>query len=363
MAKSRKKPKKTKKVVSHKKSLSFFSKLKKPLLISLPIILILVATTLFIYLKAPQETTQASIKEPQETIQEAKKDEDRNIKKLQEILTSNKMYENKKSILDREVRDTKQSKNIENSEIKDFKDSTSNYKDVKKQHKTVKKALDKDQKPKLAIVIDDVAFPHQIERIRSINLEITPSLMPRSTIHPDTPILARSLPFYMIHLPLEALNYKNEESNTLRVGDSTKRIESVLKKIRDDFPNSKYINNHTGSKFTADYDSMHKLMKTLNGMGFAFVDSRTTASSKARDVSTSLALNLLSRDVFIDNKAESRYIRGQLKEAVQKAKKNGYALAIGHPGRITLETIRDSKDILEEVDVVYLDKLYDFVYN
>ncbi|MFP4332142.1 MAG: divergent polysaccharide deacetylase family protein [Campylobacterales bacterium] len=364
MPKSRKKSKKTKKGTSSKKRLSFFSKLQKPLLISLPIVLILIATTLYLFLENPEKKlAQAPPKEQQNTIKKVDEIEDENIKKLQEILTSNKIYEKKKSILDKEDEEKAEATDLTNSEIKDFKDSKERYEETKKAYEPLKKVLDKDQKPKLAIVIDDVAFSHQIERIKSIDLEITPSLMPRSSIHPDTPRLAKRLPFYMIHLPLEAINYANEEKETLKVGDSDKKIESIIKKIRNDFPNSKYINNHTGSKFTADYNSMYKLIKTLDGMGFAFVDSRTTANSKAKEVSASLSLKLLSRDVFIDNKAESNYIRGQLKEAVKKAKKNGYALAIGHPSRITLETIRDSKDILEGIDVVYLDKLYDFVYN
>lgn len=363
MPKNRKKSKKTKKETSSKKRLSLFSKLQKPLLVSLPIILILISTTLYLFLENGElKVAQTPTKEQQSTIKKKDEIKDKNIKKLQEILTSNKIYENKKSILDREEEKT-EANDLTNSEIKDLEDSEERYKETKKAHKPRKKVLGKNQKPKLAIVIDDVAFSHHIERIKSIDLEITPSLMPRSSIHPDTPILAKRLPFYMIHLPLEAINYANEEKNTLKVGDSDKRIKSIIEKIRNDFPNSKYINNHTGSKFTADYNSMHRLIKALDGMGFAFIDSRTTADSKAKEVSASLSIKLLSRDVFIDNKAESNYIRGQLKEAVKKANKNGYALAIGHPSRITLETIRDSKDILEGVDVVYLDKLYDFVYN
>jgi len=50
-------------------------------------------------------------------------------------------------------------------------------------------------------------------------------------------------------------------------------------------------------------------------------------------------------------------IREQLRQAVTKAKKNGYAIAIGHPHKNTLEVLRDSKDLLEGVDLVYLKDL------
>lgn len=63
------------------------------------------------------------------------------------------------------------------------------------------------------------------------------------------------------------------------------------------------------------------------------------------------------RDVFLDNSLDKNLIRTQLKEAVMKAKKHGYAIAIGHPHKNTLEVLRDSKELLEGVDLVYLKDL------
>jgi len=47
----------------------------------------------------------------------------------------------------------------------------------------------------------------------------------------------------------------------------------------------------------------------------------------------------------------------QLSLAVSKAKKNGYAIAIGHPHKNTLEVLRDSQDLLHGVEMVYLNEL------
>ena len=69
---------------------------------------------------------------------------------------------------------------------------------------------------------------------------------------------------------------------------------------------------------------------------------------------------LYSRDVFLDNSLDKNLIRVQLKEAVMKAKKHGYAIAIGHPHKNTLEVLRDSRDLLEGIDLVYLKDLWWF---
>jgi len=159
------------------------------------------------------------------------------------------------------------------------------------------------------------------------------------------------------------MNFGKEEKITLKTTDSKDRIEQKVSDMTRDFEGVKFINNHTGSKFTADTDSMDRLISTLSKKGYIFVDSRTTSDTKALKVAKKYNMNILSRDVFLDNEQNREYIRNQLKLAVKKAKKNGYAIAIGHPGRVTIDTLRTSKDILKGVEVVYLDKLYNFVYN
>ena len=66
---------------------------------------------------------------------------------------------------------------------------------------------------------------------------------------------------------------------------------------------------------------------------------------------------LYSRDVFLDNSLNKSEIRTQLQLAVSKAKKNGYAIAIGHPHKNTLEVLRDSKELVRDVEMVYLNEL------
>lgn len=217
----------------------------------------------------------------------------------------------------------------------------------------------RDKIPKLVIIIDDVASYEHINEIKKINLKLTPSLMPASKDFPNTPKIAKNLEFYMIHLPLEALNYNSNSIKTLKANDSFEEISKEIYKIRKDFPNAKFINNHTGSKFTSNKKAVIKLLNALDKYGFIFIDSKTISNSKVEEVLKSKNQKYIFRDVFLDNTQNLKDIENELKKAVQIAKKRGFAIAIGHPKKQTLKVLRNSGDILKGVEVVYLRDIYE----
>ncbi|WP_200762379.1 divergent polysaccharide deacetylase family protein [Nitrosophilus alvini] len=256
----------------------------------------------------------------------------------------------------------KREKKVISEHIKEYKSEVSDYmQNVKEEEKVDIKKIKKDVvvkgKPKLAIIIDDVAFSYQVKSLRSLNIPVNLSFFPPSSIHPNTPDLAKGLPFYMIHLPLEAKNFSSPEHGTLLVSSSLEDIDRKIKEIREKFPAAKYINNHTGSKFTSDKYAMARLLRVLKKYDFVFIDSRTTSDTVVPYIEKVTNEPYLSRDIFLDNKADVGYIRGQLKKAVAIAKKRGYAVAIGHPHPKTIEALKKSKDILKEVDLVYVKDL------
>ena len=65
----------------------------------------------------------------------------------------------------------------------------------------------------------------------------------------------------------------------------------------------------------------------------------------------------IGRDVFLDHTMDVAYVKGQIREAVKVAKSRGYAIAIGHPHPNTIEALRESKDILNQVDLVQINKI------
>jgi len=213
-------------------------------------------------------------------------------------------------------------------------------------------------KPKLAIIIDDVSIKSHVQAIKNIGIPLTMSFLPPSSFRPNSAKLASKEKFYMVHLPMEANRFNGEEPFTLRVKDSQQKILKRIKQLKKLFPKVKYINNHTGSKFTSSEIAMNRLIYALNSQHINFIDSRTTSKTKAQKVMKNFGLKYVARDVFLDHKVEKAYVISQIKKAVNIAKAHGTAIAIGHPHLNTLLALRESKKLFKDVDLVYINKLY-----
>lgn len=222
-------------------------------------------------------------------------------------------------------------------------------------------------KPQLAIIIDDIGTFAQYQALTKIKYKITPSLFPKGKANPQTPRIARVAPFFMVHLPLEALSFYQAEHEWLFVGDSRAKIEQRIQAIKQDFPTLTYLNNHTGSKFTQNSDSMKLLLETLAQHKISFLDSKTAPNTKTKDFyATHFQERLnpcqgdfLERDVFLDNELNIPKITQNLIQAVKIAKAKGYAIAIGHPHKETLLALKNAEDYLAKsgVELVYINEI------
>ncbi len=251
------------------------------------------------------------------------------------------------------------SKNHDLSEVRDYTSSLKeiNKSNTKKVSEVIKKKYPSGTTPKLAIIIDDVSFAWQTKLMKEIPYKISPAFFPPTAVHPETVKLSHEFEFAMIHLPMEAKYYKRPEVDTLNVTDSADVMERRIQKIKKWFPHISYYNNHTGGYFTSNYAAMDKLLTIFRNENLIFVDSRTAPDSKAPEIFRKHKMQLLSRDIFLDNSLNKADIIEQLKKAVQVAHKHGYAIAIGHPHKNTLEVLRDSKGLLNGLDLVFVKDL------
>ena len=215
--------------------------------------------------------------------------------------------------------------------------------------------------PKLAIIMDDISTNAQVRELKKLSIKVTPSIFPPEKEHPKSAELAKEFSVYMVHLPLQALNYTNEKANTLHTGDSKEKISQRIKDIKNDFKGVKYINNHTGSGFTSDFKSTLALLAELKNSEIYFIDSLTTNKSTVLDASKKLGLKYAYRDVFLDNEQNVSKILKMINKAVAVAKKDGVAIAICHPYKSTFEALKIAqKDAFNGVEVVYVDKIYEY---
>ena len=117
-------------------------------------------------------------------------------------------------------------------------------------------------------------------------------------------------------------------------------LRELLDSALGKFPNFIGVNNHMGSRFTADLSSMRFLLSDLNKKGYLFLDSVTTSRSVAVKVGKVLDMPIVSRDVFLDDINSEKEVLLRLRQTELIAKKTGTAIAIGHPRRVTLKVLK-----------------------
>ena len=229
---------------------------------------------------------------------------------------------------------------------------------ILKKYNKVKLAY-RGEKPLLAIIIDDIHTKAQLDALGSLPFPVTPSIFPPYSQAPDTHKLATQAVHYMIHLPMESGNAKyDRQSKTLKTSFSKREIDARVHELRRLFPRAHYINNHTGSRFTKDTHAMNMLYEAMKRENFIFIDSVTTGGSVVKRIAHHFGDAYVARDIFMDNEHDIGYIHNQLKKAVVLAKRNGYAIVIGHPHEVTLEALRMAKPLLKDVEVVYIDDIF-----
>lgn len=205
--------------------------------------------------------------------------------------------------------------------------------------------LEKKQLPLVAIIIDDLGYDKKIaESLIELNAEFTFSILPHSPFQDSIARLSNSQGLeIMLHLPMEPIEYPhvNPGPGTLLTAMTPDQLIDQLKKNLDAVPHVKGVNNHMGSKMTAESNQMYQIFSILKKKNLYFIDSRTTAQTLCKPSARLLQIPFAQRDVFIDHRQEPRFIRKQLKELIKIARRNGYAVGIGHPHSSTYKVLRE----------------------
>jgi len=140
----------------------------------------------------------------------------------------------------------------------------------------------------------------------------------------------------MLHMPMENTHDRALGPGGLTVKLNRPRYEERLQHAIAATPFISGINNHMGSRLTANSERMQWLMQSLKTYPLYFVDSRTSVNSVAASTASSHHIPTLERDVFLDHEPNVEFIDRQFKKLIRIARKKGSAVAIGHPYPSTL---------------------------
>jgi len=214
---------------------------------------------------------------------------------------------------------------------------------------------------RLAIIIDDIGYnPIQSKRAAQLNGKFTLAILPFTPHGLTSAQLAHAHgKELMLHLPMSAINNQRLGKGALVSGMEEAAFLTTLRQDLNTIPHLKGVNNHMGSRLTQESEPMQWLMAELRPRGLYFVDSRTSAQTKAFDIAKRYQVPTLKRDVFLDDNNELSAIERQLKRAITLARERGAAVAIGHPYPATLEVLERIEPLLQNqgVKLVYASQL------
>ncbi len=219
-----------------------------------------------------------------------------------------------------------------------------------------------EEMPQIAIIIDDMGYDRILaNKFFELDAKITFSILPHSPFQKKISKAAHLKGFEtMLHLPMEPREYPRIKPGpgALLSSMSPDQLLNQLINDLDAVPYIKGVNNHMGSKMTANSDQMYQIFSILKQRGLFFIDSRTTSKSLCKPSSRLLQIPFAQRDVFIDHIPEHEFIRKQIKDLIRIAKKKGRAVGIAHPYRETYEVFREVlPELKKEVKLVPASKI------
>ncbi len=197
--------------------------------------------------------------------------------------------------------------------------------------------------PKLALIVDDCGQWIDTERgFVALGIPLTLSVLPdvpyTNEIQHDAADAGKGV---MLHLPMETLSGLNPGPGKVTTEMTDAQIAAQVEDDLAQVSLARGVNNHEGSKASADERVMHDVIGVLVKHGdLFFIDSKTNAASVGEQVARAQGIPTASRDVFLDNRANVDYTEGQLRAAAAIAKRSGSAIAIGHPRPTTLAAVK-----------------------
>lgn len=196
-----------------------------------------------------------------------------------------------------------------------------------------------DGTPLIAIIIDDLGDNLE-QGLRSVRLPapVAMAFLPHTQYaRPLAQVAHHRDKEVMLHLPMQATDGAAPGPGAITAAMTEANILATLDRDLAALPHVVGINNHMGSLITADGERMHWLMQGIGRRGtLFFVDSRTTAATVAQQAATEMGVPNLRRNVFLDDDINPAAIAAEFARLLNLARKQGTALAIGHPHSATL---------------------------
>ncbi|SEG79243.1 divergent polysaccharide deacetylase family protein [Marinobacterium lutimaris] len=212
------------------------------------------------------------------------------------------------------------------------------------------------ERPKLVLIIDDMGL--SLERGRAalaLPGPITYAVLPFRPHSRELSLEATSEGKEVIlHAPMENMRHLKLGPGALTPQQSREQMQQQLNAALDSIPEAIGVNNHMGSLLTQLDEPMSWVMEVIHNRGLFFIDSRTTADTRAMAVAHSAGVPSVERNVFLDNDLSVEAITHEFQRAVDLALTEGRAVVIGHPHPQTISVLQTMLPTLGELGIVQM---------
>lgn len=185
----------------------------------------------------------------------------------------------------------------------------------------------------IVLILDDVGFDRQpVTSAMSIDPNVNFAILPNAQ---NAGTVARRLHAggfeILCHLPMEPDGFPavSPGAGAVLTSMSDREVAEATRANVSAIPFARGVNNHMGSRATADRRVMTGVLSSLP-QGMYFVDSKTTSGSVASSLAHQLHVKTVSRNIFLDDVQKDDAIRTQLASLSESAAVHGMAVGIGH---------------------------------
>lgn len=153
----------------------------------------------------------------------------------------------------------------------------------------------------------------------------------------------------LLHLPMQAIQDGPLGPGAVTLDMDRVQFSRAVAAALAAIPHRSGVNNHMGSLLTQHPGHMTWLMQDLKQRGdLFFVDSRTSAQTVAEQMAQEQGVPVLRRHVFLDHDPTPQAVEAEFERLLALARRQGEAIAIGHPYPSTLDVLERRLPALAE---------------
>src|SRR5438132_1058566 len=146
----------------------------------------------------------------------------------------------------------------------------------------------------------------------------------------------------LLHLPMEPEGFPDVSpgEGAVLTSMSDDEIARATSANVTSVPYARGVNNHMGSRATADERVMRSVLSSLPS-GMYFIDSRTSGASVGLKMARQMKVPTAARNVFLDDVQSAAAVRAQLEVLMRLAEERGVAIGIGHMYSVTVRVLAE----------------------